>query len=102
VSKVTKLSVSVPTRVWEDVERLLGKPGETRSALVARVLKHAATAARDAEIAAEYERAYREMPESPEERAAHAGMLETTRRRFSELDRQESTDGLPRAPSSQS
>jgi hypothetical protein len=89
VPRVTKLSVSVPTGVWQDVERLLGRPGETRSALVARVLDQAARAARDAEIVAEYEQAYRVQPESDEERAIHAAVLDTTRRRLAELDRQE-------------
>ncbi len=88
--RVTKLSVSVPTRVWQEVERLIGRPGETRSALVARVLDQAARAARDAAILAEYEQAYREQPESDEERAVHAAVLDTTRRRFTELDRRES------------
>jgi metal-responsive CopG/Arc/MetJ family transcriptional regulator len=89
MSRVTKLSVSVPSRVWEDVERFLATPGETRSKLVTRVLSQAAKAARDVEIDAEYARAYRDMPESNDERAAHAALQEATHRRFAELDRQE-------------
>ena len=89
MASVTKLSISVPTRVWQDVERLFRRPGETRSALIARVLDHAARAARDAEIVAEYERAYRKQPETDDERAVHSALLETSRRRFAELDRQE-------------
>ncbi len=86
---VTKLSVSVPSRVWQEVERLFARPGETRSALLTRLLDRAAKDARDAEIAAEYERAYRALPETHEERAVHSALLNTTRRRFAELDRQE-------------
>jgi metal-responsive CopG/Arc/MetJ family transcriptional regulator len=86
VPSVTKLSVSVPSQVWNEVERLLGRPGETRSALVARVLDQAARAARDAEIAAEYERAYHQQPETDEERALHEALVEGSRRRFAELD----------------
>jgi hypothetical protein len=95
VAGVTKLSVSVPTRVWHEVERLLGRPGETRSALVARVLDQAARAARDAEITAEYERAYRAQPETDEERAVHMAVLDATRRRFAELDRDEAVRDRP-------
>ena len=73
--------MSVPARVWAEAERLLGRPGETRSALVARVLDEAARAARDAEILAEYERAYSQHPETLEEQAAHRALVETTRRR---------------------
>ena len=68
---------------------MLGRPGETRSALVARVLEQAARAARDAEIAAEYERAYSHQPETDDERTFHNALLESTRRRFAELDRQD-------------
>jgi len=75
--------------VWQEVERLFGLPGESRSALVTRVLNRAAKEARNAEIAAEYERAYRALPETHEERAVHAALLNSTRRRLTELDRQE-------------
>jgi len=89
VPGVIKLSVSVPAPVWLEVERLFGRPGETRSSLVARVLDRAAKEARNAEITAEYEQAYRALPETREEQAVHAALLNTTRRRFAELDRQE-------------
>jgi hypothetical protein len=75
--------------VWQEVERLFGMPGETRSALVTRVLRRAAKEARNAEIAAEYERAYRALPETDEERAVHAALVNSTRRRLAELDRVE-------------
>jgi hypothetical protein len=89
MASVTKLSVSVPTRVWQEVVRLVGRPGETRSALVTRVLDQALRAARDAEITAEYARAYAQQPESDEENALHRALLDSTRRRFEELDREE-------------
>jgi metal-responsive CopG/Arc/MetJ family transcriptional regulator len=92
MSRVTKLSVSVPSRVWEDVERFLATPGETRSSLVTRVLSQAAKAARDAEIEAEYARAYCDMPESNDERVAHAALQNATHRRFAELDQQEGSN----------
>jgi hypothetical protein len=75
--------------VWHEVERLFGRPGETRSALVSRILDRAAKEARDAEIVAEYQCAYGALPETGDERAVHAALLETTRQRFAELDRQE-------------
>ena len=75
--------------MWQEVERLFGLPGESRSALVTRVLNRAAKEARNAEIAAEYERAYRALPETHEERAVQAALLNSTRRRLAELDRQE-------------
>jgi metal-responsive CopG/Arc/MetJ family transcriptional regulator len=93
---VIKLSVSVPSPLWQEVERLFGRPGETRSALVTRVLDRAARKARNAEIAAEYERAYRAQPETSEERALHVALLDTTRTRFAELDRQELPAPVPR------
>jgi hypothetical protein len=88
--------VSVPSPVWREVERLFGRPGETRSALVTRILDRAAREARNAEIAAEYERAYHALPETSEERAVRASLLDATRTRFAELDRQEPPGPAPR------
>lgn len=102
VPGVTKLSVSVPAAVWHEVERLFGRPGETRSALVTRILDRAAKEARNAEIAAEYERAYRALPETRDERAVHTALLNTTRQRFVELDRQELTSTARRRRKRQS
>jgi hypothetical protein len=56
----TKLSVSVPTSLYERASRLLGKPD---SALITRLLKDAVRAAEDADIDAQYERAVAAHPE---------------------------------------
>jgi len=49
-------------------DEILGRPGEGRSALFARVLGEAVRAAEEAEIDAEYEQAYAEHPIAQEER----------------------------------
>ena len=61
----TKLSVSVPTDLYERATRLLGKPD---SALITRLLKEAVRAAEDADIDAQYDQAIAAHPEylSPE------------------------------------
>ena len=61
----TKLSVSVPTTLYERATRLLGKPD---SALITRLLRDAVRAAEDADIDAQYDRAIAAHPEylSPE------------------------------------
>ncbi len=64
----TKVSVSLPSSLLARVNKLLGRPGEGRSALFRRVLDDAVRAAEEAEIDAEYERAYREHPIGEEER----------------------------------
>jgi hypothetical protein len=56
----TKLSVSVPTILYERATRLLGKPD---SALITRLLKDAVRAAEDADIDAQYERAIAAHPD---------------------------------------
>lgn len=67
-SGATKLSVSLPTELLRRAEKNLARPGETRSALLARVLKDALSAAEDAQIDAEIEQAYAEYPISTDER----------------------------------
>ncbi len=49
-------------------DELLGRPGEGRSALFARVLGEAVRVAEEAEIDAEYDRAYAEHPIAQEKR----------------------------------
>ena len=63
-----KFSISLPTELLARVDKLLARPGEGRNALFARVLGEAVRAAEDAEIDAEYERAYAEHPIAQEER----------------------------------
>jgi len=63
-----KFSISLPTELLARVDKLLARPGEGRNALFARVLGQAVRSAEDAEIDAEYERAYAEHPIAHEER----------------------------------
>ena len=63
----TKLSVSLPSELLERVDQILARPGEGRSALIARVLAQAVRVAEEAEIDAAYDRAYRVHPVTPED-----------------------------------
>ncbi len=62
MATTTKLSVSLPNALLARADHLLTRPGEGRSALLARVLREAVRAAEEAQIDAEYERAYGEHP----------------------------------------
>jgi len=73
--RTTKVSVSLPNALLARADAILGRPGEGRSALFARVLDEAVRAAEEAEIDAEYERAYAERPISDEEKRVHEAML---------------------------
>jgi metal-responsive CopG/Arc/MetJ family transcriptional regulator len=68
MSRTTKQSVSLPSILLARADEILGRPGEGRSAMFACVLNEAVRAAEEAEIDAEYERAYREHPIGDEER----------------------------------
>ena len=67
-TNTTKLSISLPTELLTRADRVLARPDEGRSALLARVLKDAVRAAEDAEIDAEIELAFAERPIDPDER----------------------------------
>jgi hypothetical protein len=58
----TKLSISVPTELLVRVDQLLARPGEGRSALIARLITQALRAAEEAEIDAAYDRALARHP----------------------------------------
>jgi metal-responsive CopG/Arc/MetJ family transcriptional regulator len=58
----TKLSVSVPSELLDRADQLLRRPGEGRSALIARVLTQAVRIAEEAEIDTAYDRALSEHP----------------------------------------
>jgi metal-responsive CopG/Arc/MetJ family transcriptional regulator len=58
----TKLSVSMPSELLDRADQLLRRPGEGRSALIARVLTQAVRIAEEAEIDAAYDRALSEYP----------------------------------------
>jgi hypothetical protein len=63
----TKLSVSVPSELLDRADRLLTRPGEGRSGLIARVLAQAVRIAEEAAIDAAYDRALREHPVTSQE-----------------------------------
>lgn len=71
----TKLSISLPSSLLTRADEILGRPGEGRSALFTRVLDEAVRAAEEAEIDAEYERAYAEHPITDEEKHVHEAFL---------------------------
>src|ERR1700716_3225593 len=73
--RTTKVSVSLPNSLPARADAVLARPGEGRSALFARVLDEAVRAAEEAEIDAEYERAYAEHPLTEEEKRVHEAML---------------------------
>jgi hypothetical protein len=84
----TKLSVSVPTELLERADRVLTRPGEGRSALIARVLDQAVRLAEEDEIDAAYDRALARRPVSKEQlertnAVARAAILSTRRPRKS-------------------
>ena len=58
----TKLSISLPEDLLKRAELVLSRPGEGRSALIARVLNQAIRKAEDAEIDAAYDRAFERRP----------------------------------------
>jgi metal-responsive CopG/Arc/MetJ family transcriptional regulator len=68
MSRTTKVSVSLPTALLARADEILGRPGEGRSALFARILNQAVGTAEEAEIDAEYERAYKDHPIGDDER----------------------------------
>ncbi len=74
----TKLSVSLPSELLARADRVLTRPGEGRSSLLARVLDEAVRTAEEAEIDAEYERAYREHPIPSEERRVLEGFSQAS------------------------
>ena len=80
----TKLSISVPTDLLGRADKVLAKPGEGRSALMTRLLGEAVRAAEEAAIDAQYERAYREHPITPQDldrtRAFARAAFRSTRR----------------------
>jgi hypothetical protein len=68
----TKVTISVPTTLLEKTDRLLARDGEGRSATISRVLEEAVRAAREAEIDAQYARAFPNGPDPAELAAVSA------------------------------
>ncbi len=83
----TKLSITLPTTVLREAERTLAQPGETRSALLSRVLAAAVAQA----LEDQYEAGYREQPVSAEEDAI---MQAAAREGFAHMAADERAAGL--------
>lgn len=66
MSAISRFTVSVPTALLEAVDREL-VDGETRSAVVRRLLEEAVRDAREREDVARYIRGYTECPQTDEE-----------------------------------
>lgn len=82
----TKLSISLPTETLARAERLLGRAGEGRSALVARVLAEAVDRALDEQ----YAEGYRRQPVTAEEDAI---MEAAAREGFADVRAEENAHG---------
>lgn len=81
-----KLSISLPSQLLERADQLLARPGEGRSALIARVLGQAIRAAEEAELDAAYDQAFERNPVSPadlerSDALAQAALRSTTSQR---------------------
>ena len=87
MATTTKLSITVPTRVLRAAERTLAQPGETRSALLSRVLEAAVAQALEDQYAA----GYREQPVSEEEDAI---LLAAAREGFAHVAAEERAAGV--------
>lgn len=68
----TKFSLSLPSELLEATDQHLVRPGETRSATIARVLREAIGAAEDAELDAEYARVFPNGPSEVEQARTRA------------------------------
>lgn len=64
---MTRITVSVPTRLLEEVDQRLVKGEEGRSAVVRRLLEEALRAVEEREDVERYVRGYRECPQTEEE-----------------------------------
>ena len=65
--RFTKVTISLPTALLEDVERSKDASGESRSETIARLLKAALRAEQEEADIERYIRGYREQPETEEE-----------------------------------
>ena len=70
-----KIAVSVPSALFEEVERVRRRKGLTRSAVVERGLRAWLRAHRDADRVRAYVEAYRRHPESDDEVAEAAAII---------------------------
>jgi metal-responsive CopG/Arc/MetJ family transcriptional regulator len=70
MTTTAKIAVSLDADLLRRVERLRGRSGETRSALVSRALRLLTREEEETQRARDYVRAYREHPETPQEVAS--------------------------------
>jgi Arc/MetJ-type ribon-helix-helix transcriptional regulator len=64
---VSRVTISVPTKLLESVDNELVQEGETRSGLIRRLLEKALREAKEREDIERYVRGYREEPQTEEE-----------------------------------
>lgn len=67
VGKTSRLTVSVPSSLLEAVDRLLVNGGESRSAVVRRLLETAVRDAQEQEAEQRWKQSYEENPQTEEE-----------------------------------
>ena len=65
--KTTKIAISLPEEVLDAVEREREENGESRSQFFRRAVEMLLRRQREQEMSEQYVRAYRKLPESPEE-----------------------------------
>ena len=64
---VSRLTISVPTRLLEALDQKLTRDGESRSAVIRRLVEEALQDAEEQEDARRYVNSYREQPQTEEE-----------------------------------
>lgn len=74
MTTTAKIAVSLDAALLRRVERLRGRSGETRSALVSRALRLLTRQEEEMLRVRDYVRAYREHPETPQEIASVRAM----------------------------
>lgn len=67
MNTVARVTISVPTDLLQQLDHKLAKPGETRSAVVRRVLEEALRRAEEQREIERYIQGYREQPQTEEE-----------------------------------
>jgi metal-responsive CopG/Arc/MetJ family transcriptional regulator len=67
MSKTTKIAISLPVDILDEVERERKETGESRSQLFRRAMEMLLRRHREQEISRQYIRAYEQVPETTEE-----------------------------------
>ena len=71
-----KVTLSLPAAVLHDAERRLARRGESRSALIARVVREALREIDERDAEERYARGYRGQPETEADRAANRALTQ--------------------------